>query len=335
MASAGVAITAAALGAGPWALVLQQVVLAAVTSALSILAARWRPSFEFSRPSFRSLSKFALPVTGGTLFNVVQPLVTALLIGSLVGVDELGLWSLSMAVVVVPATLFSYPLARVIYAAFARMRDNPERVAEVWVNGFVTLAAVVLPALFGLIAVAPDVIPVAFGPQWDHAVPVVQILAVFLMVRTLQTWNTPVMDAFGKPHVAMWINAAILAVLTPSIWFGSRYGIEGVAVAFSLASFICGELPSFILTTRALKLNGVKVVNRLRGIVISSAAACVAVMFLRAALEDEGVAIGVRVLLSIVVGAVAYCGCLTLSARSVARDLVRMGRGLVPALRSR
>ena len=47
------AIAAAALGAGAWALVLQQVVLAAVTSACFILAARWHPSLEFSRAAMR------------------------------------------------------------------------------------------------------------------------------------------------------------------------------------------------------------------------------------------------------------------------------------------
>src|SRR5262249_11285634 len=147
--AAAAAITAAALGAGPWALVLQQVVLTATTSALFIIGARWRPSFQFSRSSFRSLTRFAAPVTGGTLCNVVQPLIISLLVGHLVGVHELGVWSLSMAVVVIPATLFSYPIARVVYAAFARMRDQPERIAHVWLNGFVTLAAVALPALFG------------------------------------------------------------------------------------------------------------------------------------------------------------------------------------------
>jgi O-antigen/teichoic acid export membrane protein len=222
----------------------------------------------------------------------------------------------------------------VIYAAFARMRDNPERVAEVWLRGFTTLAAVVLPALFGLIAVAPDLIPLAFGPQWISAVPVVQILAAFLMVRTLQTWNTPVMDAFGKPHIAMRLNALVLIVLVPSLWFGSRFGIEGVAVAFSLASLICGEGPSFVITTRALSLNGLSVLSRLGGIVFSSAVTCVAVVALRQALRDGGAGIELRVLLSIAVGAVVYCSCMALSARRATGELLGLVRGLVSGLRT-
>jgi O-antigen/teichoic acid export membrane protein len=275
-----------------------------------------------------------MPVTGGTIFGVVQPLIAALFIGHLVGVTELGIWSLSMAVVVIPATLFSYPLARVIYAAFARIRDDRARIAGVWLNGLTSLAAVALPALFGLIAVAPDIVPLAFGPQWDAAVPVVQILAVFLMVRTLQTWNTPVMDAFGKPHVAMLINAAMLVAVLPGIWYGSRYGIQGVAVAFSVTSFFFGELPSFLITTRALKLSVPSVLRRLAGIVFASAVMCVVVVLLRHALVDAGVGLVLRVVISVAAGAVTYVISLTLSARNVMRELLALARGFAPALRT-
>lgn len=333
LAATASAIAAAALGAGAWALVLQQVVLAAVTSALFILAARWRPSFQFSPRAFRSLSQFALPVTGGHAFGVVQPIVTALLIGHLVGIDALGIWALSMAIVFVPLTLLAYPLARVIYAAFARMRDRPERVADVWLSGFTLLAAVVLPALFGLIAVAPDLIPLAFGSQWLPAVPVVQLLGVFVMSRTLQTWNTPVMDAAGKPHISTLLNATVLIALLPSIWLGSRFGIEGVAIAFSLAALICGEVPSFVITTRELSLRGLSVLGRLRGIAFSSAALCIGVVLLRHALEAGGIGVELRVCLSVLLGAIIYGCWMMLFARSVVRELLQMLRGLGPTLR--
>lgn len=328
-------IAAAALGAGAWALVLQQVVLAAVTSAGFILAARWRPSLEFSRAAMRSLSRFAVPYTGGSAFIILQGVVTVLLIGHLVGLEELGTWNLSMAVVIAPLTLLAAPISRVVYAAFARMRDSQERVAEVWLDGFTMLAAALLPALFGLVALAPDLIPLAFGSQWVTAVPVVQILCVLVMSRTLQMWNVAVLDAAGKPHVNMFLSAAVLIALLPSIWLGSAFGIVGVAVAYTLAALIFGELPAFVLTTRHLSLKPLSVLGRLRGIVPSCAAACIAVVFARQALEDGGIPIEARVALSVIVGAVIYVSCLTLFARSVVRELLEMARGLRPALRPR
>jgi len=327
----GCAVAAAALGAGAWALVLQQVVLAAVTSALFIRAAAWRPSFEVSRHAFRSLSKFAFPLTGGAVFFVLQGIVSALLIGHLVGISDLGIWNLSMAIVIVPLSLLAAPLSRVIYAAFARMRDDPGRVAEVWLTGFALLAAVILPVLFGLIVVAPDAIPLVFGSKWIPAVPVVQILCVFVMSRTLQTWNSSVMDAAGKPHVAMILNAAVLLALAPSIWVGSSWGIEGAAVAYSLAALVCGEFPSFVLTTRELGLRGLDVLRRLSGTFLACVVAWTAVAIMRQALVNAGVGTEPRLALSLASGAVLYVVCLTVVARTVASQLF----GLVARLNFR
>jgi teichuronic acid exporter len=328
LAAAACAVALAAMGAGPWALVVQQVVLAAVTTVLFIVAARWKPSFEFSRTAMRSLSRFALPYAGGSAFFVLQGVVAVLFIGHLVGLEALGTWNLSMAIVIVPLTLVSAPLARVMYAAFARMQHEQERIADVWLRGFTLLAAILLPALFGLIAVAPDLIPFVFGAHWAGAVPVVQIMCALVMSRTLQTWNEAVMDAAGKPHVAMILIGAVLVTLPLGIWAGSAYGIAGVAVGYCVVALVVGELPSFVITTRQLSLKVRTVLGRLRGIVPACVAECVAVVLLRQALEDSGFATEPRLLASILFGAALYILLLTLFARGVVRELLDMARNL-------
>jgi polysaccharide transporter, PST family len=330
----GSAVTAAALGAGAWALVLQQVVLATVTTVWVVLAARWRPSPEFSREAFRWFSKFALPVTGTAAFGVLQLLVTVLLIGHLAGVEDLGIWNFAMALVMVPASLIAYPLTKVVYGAFARLRDTPERVAMLWLNAVTMLAAAVLPTLFGLIALAPDLVPLAFGDQWTGSVAVIQLLTIFMMARALQTCNSPVMDAAGKPQIGTLLNATVLVGLPPAILIGNSLGgLEGIAIGFNLAVLICGEIPSFVVTTRELSLSAVGVLKKLRGIAFCAAVACIAAVLVRQALEDSGMAAEPRLLLSLFALAGAYCLALALFARGSALDLVRMARTLGPALR--
>jgi O-antigen/teichoic acid export membrane protein len=245
-----------------------------------------------------------------------------------VGLGALGTWNLSMAMVIVPLSLVAAPLARVMYGAFARMRDEQERIAEVWLKGFTFLAALLLPVLFGLIAVAPDVIPLVFGPQWTGAVPVVQIMCVLAMSRTLQTWNEAVMDSAGKPHIAMILIGAVLVVLPLGIWVGSAFGIAGVAVGYCVVALVVGEIPSFVLTTRELGLRGRTVLGSVRGIVAACVAECAGVVFLRHALEVSGMPIEPRAVLSVVAGAVLYVLLLMLFARGVVRELLGLARNL-------
>jgi O-antigen/teichoic acid export membrane protein len=217
-------------------------------------------------------------------------------------------------------------LTRVLYAAFARMRDDPRRMAEVWLNATGLLGAIALPMISGLIAVAPDAIPLAFGRQWTAAVPVVQILCVFVAARALQAWNTSVIDAAGKPHFSMFSMAAVLLVLPLCIWIGSSFSIEGVAVFYVLSVLLFAELPSFVFTTRELGVRPRDVVARLGGVLACSMLMCGLVVLLRLGLERAGVPVGVRLALSIGAGLVFYVGCLRLFAPSIFRQMLRMAR---------
>lgn len=320
------AIALALAGAGPWSLVAQQLAYIGLTSLCVVLAARWRPTLDFSRAGLKSLSRFALPFTGASVFFLLQGLVAALFIGRLLGIDQLGIWTFSMAMVVIPISLIVAPLTRVLYAAFARMRDDPKRMAEVWLNATGLLAAIVLPMSFGLIAVAPDIIPVTFGRQWTAAVPVVQILCVFVAARALQAWNASVIDAAGKPHFSMFSMAAVLLVLPLSIWVGSSFSIEGVAFFYVLSILLFAELPSFLFTSRELGLRPREVVARLGGVFVCSVLLCCVVALVRVALERGGVGVGVRLSLSIAAGIVFYGVSLRFFAPSIFRQLLRMAR---------
>jgi O-antigen/teichoic acid export membrane protein len=326
--------TSAVLAAGPWALVAQQVVLAAMTSILFILFARWRPSLQFSLTQFRSMSRFSMPFTAGGILFALQSLATALLVGSLVGIEALGIWTFSMAIVIAPLMLIAAPVARVIYAGFARMRDHTDRVAEIWLSGVTLLAAVILPALFGLIGVAPDFIPYVFGAQWEPAVPIVQILCLLLMLRSLQTWNSSVMDAAGKPHVSMALNGAVLVLLLPCIWVGSKFGLEGVAAFYVVATLLAGEIPSFVITTRELSISVGNILHRVTGVVVASALMLVVVVATRLLLEGAGAGIETRIPTCIVVGALIYVAFLSVLAPSVSARLLQIGIMASP-LRSR
>ena len=182
--------TSAVLAAGPWALVTQQVVLAGMTSMLVIIAAKWRPSLQFSFKQFRSMSRFSMPFTGAGLLFAFQSVATALLVGSLLGIEALGIWTFSMAIVIAPLMLIAAPVARAIlcWLCTDARPYRPSRGNLVKRSG--PTSCCVLPALFGLIGVAPDFIPYVFGAQWESAVPIVQILCLLLMLRSLQTWNS-------------------------------------------------------------------------------------------------------------------------------------------------
>ena len=194
--------------------------------------AGWRPTLTFSRPVFRELGSFAIRIAGGRWARLVELLVLTLLIGRLTSVAELGAWSFAMSMVILPLSLIAIPIAEVLFSAFSRLQDEPERMSALWLDSIAYLAAVLLPLLLGLMVVSPDLIPAVFGSRWEVSVGVVQILSVSVLIRGLQSWGSVYMDAVGRPEVTFWTQLASLCLTPVAVVVGVHWGIEGVAVCY-------------------------------------------------------------------------------------------------------
>ena len=169
-------------------------------------------------------------IAGGRWARLIELVVLSLLIGKLLGIESLGAWTFAMSAVILPLGVIAIPIGEVLFSAFSRMRGDHERIAIVWLESIGLLAAVLFPLLAGLIVVAPDLIPLAFGQHWSVAVPILQILSIYVIIRSLQAWNSVVLDAAGKPQITMWTQAAALCLTPVAVVVGSHWGIEAVAV---------------------------------------------------------------------------------------------------------
>jgi O-antigen/teichoic acid export membrane protein len=332
VAGGTVAIVAAAAGAGPWALALQQIALAATLVTALWFRAGWRPTLEFSRPEFRKLASFAIRIAGGRWARLFELLVLTLLIGRLASVSELGAWSFGMSMVVLPLSLVAIPIAEVLFSAFSRLRDEPERMTALWLDSVGYLAAVLLPVLLGLMVVAPDLIPAVFGSRWEVSVGIVQILCVYVLIRGLQSWGSVYMDAVGRPEVTFWTQLASLCLTPVAVVAGVHWGIEGIAACYVVCQMIAVEIPMFILVLSQMRVSPRTVAGRVAGIAVASLVMAGACLAGRSALEAAGVGPAGRTGLTIVLGIVVYAPALWWLAPRISRRVFELGRGRVTKL---
>jgi len=324
--ASAVAVVAAVAGAGPWALVLQQLVLLGTFAAALWWGAGWRPTLEFSPTVFRELGSFAIRVGGGRWARLAELLVLSLLIGKLLGLPQLGAWTFAMSTVVLPLTVIAIPIAEVLFSAFSRLRGEPDRIAALWLEGLRFLTAVVLPLLVGLVVVAPDLIPVVFGSHWRVAVGIVQILSVYVIMRSLQAWSSVVMDAVGRPQVTLWTQLAALCVTPIGVVVGSQWSVEAVAVGFVLSQLVAVEIPMLIIVLSELRVSLATVAARLLGVVGATLVMAIACVLGRATLSSLGVGIAGRAALTIMLGLLVYAVALWQLAPDIGRRALSLGR---------
>jgi PST family polysaccharide transporter len=324
------AVVAAAAGAGAWALVLQQVVFMATFVAALWWRSGWRPAMTFSGPVFRELASFAIRIAGGRWARLAELLVLTLLIGRLASVADLGAWTFATSMVILPLSLIAIPIAEVLFSAFSRLRNEPGRIAALWLDGIAYLAAVLLPLMFGLMVVSPDLIPAVFGARWEVSVAVVQILSVSVLIRGLQSWGSVYMDAMGRPEVTLYTQLASLCLAPLTVVIGVHWGIDGVAVCYVISQLIAVEIPMFIMVLSHMRVSPRTVARRLAGVTLAAILMAVACVLGRAGLAAAGVGMAPRAALTVILGAAVYVPALWWLAPQVSRRVVGIATSRLP-----
>jgi O-antigen/teichoic acid export membrane protein len=305
VAGAIVGIAIAATGGGAWAIIIQQLTIAAGSTALLFVATPWRPAFLFSMKSLRSLGGFSARIFVSRILFYLNRNIDNILVGRYLGAAALGMYALAYNVMLMPFSQIASPIQEVLYPAFARMQQEPERIARGWLRVNRMVGAISIPALLGLIVVAPDLIPVLLGGKWEPAVRVVQVLSWVGLLQSLQRMNSSILQARDKTQALLRYSIIVLAASLAAFVGGLHWGVVGVAAGYAISSTIVEPYYTWI-TLRSIDLKPATFLASLRGVAEAAVVMTAAVYGLRSLLVSAGMPAAPRLVLCILAGAAVY-----------------------------
>jgi O-antigen/teichoic acid export membrane protein len=304
-AVAGISIALADFGA--WAIVGQSLAETFTSTLLLWFVTPWRPSLTFSFASLRRLGGFAGYVFGENVLFQAGRNLNSVVIGRVLGAASLGTYTLATNVILMPFSRIAGPLQQVFFPAFSLMRDDRERIADVWIRATRLVALISMPALVGLMIVAPDFVTVVLGPRWSEATRVIQILAFVGILQAIHTLNGEVLLALNRAKWYFWFTMLWFAGGLGAVALGVQWGIVGVAVLYA-AFAVCVEPVRALITTRALGIPLRRFVSALLGVAQATLVMAVVVLAARELMVAVGVPAAPRLVLLVVLGAVVYLG---------------------------
>ncbi|HEY7462667.1 MAG TPA: lipopolysaccharide biosynthesis protein [Gemmatimonadota bacterium] len=237
------AIGATLLGAGFWALALQQVVFGAARSAGLWWACGWRPDWGGLRrveltPEVRALLTYAGHYSGLRLLSQAATTVDRVLVGYFAGAASLGLYANAIRWAQAPVMQIFPPLARVAVAGLSRKQHDPAGYRSACRAGFLPVLAVVMPALAFLAVEARDVIRVLLGDRWLAAVPILRILCLAYFVGSLSRLTSLLMLSQGDTKRQLRWGLVSVPVTVIAVGIGVQWGPVGAAVGVATASLL-------------------------------------------------------------------------------------------------
>lgn len=233
--------------ADAWALVWQQVSMAAARALFLWLFIRWRPMLYFSLQILRSFFAIGSGVMLQSFLNTVFQNVYAFFIGHRIGMVPLGVYSQADKWSKMATATVSQVLTSSFVPALAEVQDSPERLRAMTRKIHRSVIAVTVPAFIAAILLAAPAFHLLFGSKWDAAIPLFQILMARGIFVVLNGLYSNFLLAIGRPRLLVVTelirdSVALIALIITLPFLARPNG---------LALLIWGQFAATILTWAA------------------------------------------------------------------------------------
>jgi len=232
-----------------WAIVGGLVVGPLISFAIAYWIVPYWPKFTLRY--MRELWSFSSWLSFGQIVNTINWKFDQLLVGGFLGRAELGYYNVGDQLAYMPTREATAPLAPALFPAFARLREDRERLVNAYERAQTLSATVALPVGVGVALVAESLVRVILGEKWLPAVIVIQVLASVFAIQTLSSTVQPLAMAVGETRRLFVRDTAIFIARIPTIFIGIYFGgLTGLVVARAITGTI--SIPLNMLLVRQI-----------------------------------------------------------------------------------
>lgn len=284
-----------------WALVAGVIAGQILGVFLSYAMHSYRPRFSLEAISeVWSFSQWMLIINiGDYLYNKADEFIVAGVAGS----KHLGVYSMASEVSNMPTTELVFPISRALFPGYSKLAAEPQRFVYAYLNVLSFVALFATGAGVGIALVAHDLTLVVLGPKWLDAVPVIQWLALFGVIRAIYGQVGSVLMALGRVRslaVLMWLQ--LIFLVPGATWAGVAGGIVGVAMVKVLVALLFGVILFYTLI-QVMPISVMEIADCLWRPALAGLAMALAVNGLHA---DHEVGSAISLMRDVAVGAVTY-----------------------------
>ena len=235
-------------GYGVWSLIFRLLAQRLLYSTGIWFVARWVPK----KPDFKGIRQplqFGFTMFGSRLLDFLSQNLASIIIGKFLGVETLGLFNVAYSLAIVPAGKMRSVLNTVLFPAFATLQESPAKFKNQVYASLFSFGAAYIPLMFGLAAVAPNLVFVLFGEKWQGVGFFLTFLAAVGLLKGMEYILTIFLISQGLASIHFKITLIETVAALFLIPIGTYYfDVTGLVLAYVAASFV-----SFHLRIRAVQ----------------------------------------------------------------------------------
>jgi O-antigen/teichoic acid export membrane protein len=235
--SIAVAISMAFVWRNYWALVAAILTSTVLRTAMTYAMHPYRP--RLSLRAWRQIASFSFWSWAISVASLLRDRVDNFVIGRVLGITQVGIFSVGAEIAALPSTELVSPLARACFSGFSASRHSGEagEAARAFLRVIGSATLIALPAGFGVSLVADPLVRLAFGARWAGAAGLVEILGVAFTFTILGLISAALLQAYAVLRPMFWVQAgAVAARIALLVVLVDRAGLLGAAAGVAIAT---------------------------------------------------------------------------------------------------
>ena len=296
-------------GFGVWSLVWGQVIGAIVATILNWVMARWRPERIYDRRVTTEMLQFGGHIIAIGFIGALLNNVDYLIVGRILGAAALGYYTLAYRMPELIIRSINLVVGRVAHPVLSKLQWDDAGLRSVYGNYLRYTALVIFPAGVGLALLAAPIIELFYTAEWTPAIPVMRWIALSITVASMGHIPGVLYKAINRPDILNKLAVIKLPLTIVTLWYSTRWGIEGVAFGHLILAFIKVILDT-VVAGRMISFNLLAVLKALQPALLGTAGMSGVILLLLVTTQWKAIyTLGGGIL----IGFFVYCGLLLLT----------------------
>lgn len=222
-----------------WALVSGWVARNFFMCVISYIIHPLKPSFELNFRKIKNLWNYGRWVLTSNILTFIITQGDDILVGKLLGPISLGLYRVAYRVSNMPATEISHIISKVSFPTYSKLQTNLSYLKSAYLK-ILKITSFLSFFITGLIFVlAPDFVNIFWGQKWSSVIPVIQIMVIAGLIRSLAVISGSLFYGIGKPHIDTRWQLVRLFIMSIFIFpLTLKWGIIGTSIAVLISIFV-------------------------------------------------------------------------------------------------
>ena len=178
-----------------------------------------------------------------------------MVVGKILGVYPLGIYQQAYRISSLPVTEMGEIFSKVTFPYYSKHQNDLNKLKSVFLKTFLGTALIVIP--FGIIIILYpyQTVNLLLGKNWLEMVGVLQILAIYGILKALTNSVFPLFLGVGKQNLITWITLiAIFGMGITILPLTHLYGINGTAFSTIIGTIVTIPM-SIYWIVKILKIN--------------------------------------------------------------------------------